>query len=215
MDIEKKEEQPLRSPVPTSAPSDPTRKLKRRRCIIICSSITAVILTIALVLLILGLTVFKAKKPVITVNSVALEDFDVSVNPIPIRVSLNLSLALGIAIKNPNKVSIKYRSSSATLRYRNKDVGDVPIPAGRLGSDDTENLNLTLTVFADRLVSDSEIYRDVLRGSLPFSTYTRIKAKVRVLFVHIRVTSTSTCDFDIDTQNRSVGNQTCHYKNKF
>ncbi|KAI3829536.1 hypothetical protein L1987_03662 [Smallanthus sonchifolius] len=209
MDIEKKEEQPLRSVV-----DDPSRKRKRRRCIICWSSVIGVILTIALIILILSLTVFKAKKPVMTVNSVSLEDLNFSLNPIPAGVSLNLSLALDISIENPNKVSIKYRTSSASLRYRGKEVGNVPIPAGKLGSDDKTQLNLTLTVFADRLVSDSDLYRDLVGGNLPFTTYTRIKAKVKVLFVNIHVTSTSTCDVNIDVQSRSIPDQNCRYKNK-
>ncbi|KVI03233.1 uncharacterized protein LOC112512539 [Cynara cardunculus var. scolymus] len=211
MDVEKKDEQPLRSP---HLPHDQSRKRKRRRCIIICSSVIAVILVIALILLILALTVFKAKKPVLTVNSVELQDFGVSVNPIPIQVSLNMSLALDISIENPNKVGVKYRSSSAILRYKGKDVGEVPIPAGEIGSDTTKQMNLTLTVFADRLLSDSNIYGDFLSGNLPFTTYTKIKGKVRVLFVHIHVSSTSTCDVNIDIQSRSIANQTCQYKNK-
>ncbi|KAC9235833.1 hypothetical protein R6Q59_027134 [Mikania micrantha] len=213
MDLEKKDEQPLRS-VAVPVADDSSRKRRRRRCIICWSSVAGVILTLALILLILGLTVFKAKKPVLTVNSVQLQDLDFSVNPIPIRVSLNISLALDITIKNPNKVGVNYRNSSAVIQYRGKDVGNVPIPAGRIGSDDTSRLHLTLTVFADRLVSDSEIYQDILSGNLPLSTYTRIKARVRVLFVHIHVTSTSTCDVNIDIQGRKIANQTCHYKNK-
>ncbi|KAF5782503.1 putative Late embryogenesis abundant protein [Helianthus annuus] len=211
MDIEKKDELPLRSAtVPTTGDQ---KKLKRRRCIIICSSILAVILMIALILLILSLTVFKAKKPVLTVNSVALDDLDVNITPLPPKISLNLSLALDLTIKNPNKVSIKYQPSSAILRYKGRDLGDVPIPAGKIGADGIERLNLTVVLFADRLLTDSGIYRDVLGGNLPFSTYTRIKAKARVVFFNVHVTSTSTCDVNIDIGSRSVSNQTCHYKN--
>ncbi|KAK1426735.1 hypothetical protein QVD17_15414 [Tagetes erecta] len=213
MDIEKKDEQPLRSN-PNSNNEWHKQKQKRRRCIIIWSSIIGVILTIALIILILSLTVFKAKKPVITVNSVALQDLDFSINPLLLRVSLNLSLALGVTVKNPNKVSISYQNSSATLRYRGKDIGDVPIPAGKIGSDGTERLNLTVTIFADRLVTDTEIYGDILGGNLPISTYTRIKARVRVVVFRVHVTSTSSCDVNIDIRNRSVANQTCSYKNK-
>ncbi|KAL4587240.1 hypothetical protein LXL04_000108 [Taraxacum kok-saghyz] len=161
MDIEKKDEQPLRSP--PLPQTDHSRKRKRRRCIICCASVTGVILTIGLVLLILGLTVFKAKKPVLTVNSVALEDLDVSFSSIiPPRASLNLSLAIGISIENPNKVGVKYQNSSASLRYRGNEVGQVPVPAGKIGSDETKQMNLTVTVFADRLISDSDMYRDLL-----------------------------------------------------
>ncbi|CAH1439492.1 unnamed protein product [Lactuca virosa] len=211
MDIEKKDEQPLRSSPLTH--TDEPRQRKRRRCIICCASVTGVILTILLVLLILGLTVFKAKKPVMTVNSVALQDLNVSFHTFPVRVSLNLSLDLGISIENPNKVGVKYKPSSASLLYRGNEVGQVPIPAGEIGSDDTRELNLTVTVFADRLLSDSDMYRDLLSGNLPFTTYTRIKAKVRVLFIHIHVTSISTCDVNIDIVGRRIANQTCNYQN--
>ncbi|XP_076893861.1 uncharacterized protein LOC143545986 [Bidens hawaiensis] len=184
---------------------------RRRRLIIICSSITGVILAIALLLLILGLTVFKPKKPILTLNSLHLQDLDVSLIP---PVSLNLSLAVNVTIKNPNKVTIKYQGSSATLRYKNNDVGNVPFPDGTIGADGKADLNLTLTAFADRLVSDSDIYGDVVGGDVPFSTYTRVKAKVRVLFFYIHVASTSACDVHVNVVSRSVANQTCYYKNK-
>lgn len=208
MDVEKKDEQPLRSPSFSG-----NNHHKRRKCIIIWSSVIGVILLIALILLILSLTVFKPKKPIITVNSVAIKDLDVSLNPLQLNFSLNLSLALDLTIQNPNKVGAKYQSSSATLRYNGKDVGDVPIPAGRIGSDGKKDMNLTLTVFADKLISDSNVYGDILRGDLLFSTYAKIKAKVRVLFFHISVTSTSTCDVNVDIRSRGIRNQTCHYKN--
>ncbi|XP_076894038.1 uncharacterized protein LOC143546215 [Bidens hawaiensis] len=200
MDVEKR-----------SASVDPSRKLHRRKLIIIWSSITGAILTIALLLLILGLTVYKPKKPILTLNSLHLQDLHVSLIP---PVSFNLSLAVNITINNPNKVTIKYQSSSATLRYKNNDVGNVPFPDGRIGADGSEDLNLTLTVFADRLVSDSDIYGDVVAGNVPFSTYTRVKAKVRVLFFYIHVTSTSTCDVSVNVVSQTIANQTCYYKNK-
>nr|XP_043611232.1 uncharacterized protein LOC122582863 [Erigeron canadensis] len=219
MDIEKKDEQPLRSPsappLSTTTADKPSRK-RRRRCIIIWSSIIGTILTIALIILILSLTVFKAKKPKITVTSVALQNFNFNMIPLPLppRVLLNLTLAVELFIENPNKVSVKYKTSSAILRYKGQDVGNVPIPAGKIGSDDKKQLNLNVTVFADRLVTDTDLYTEILSGNLGFSTYTRIKAKVKVVFVYIHVTSTSTCDVNIDVQNRSVRNQTCHYDNK-
>nr|GEU44168.1 late embryogenesis abundant protein, LEA-14 [Tanacetum cinerariifolium] len=161
MDVEKKQEQPLRA-VPVPITIDEAKKRKRRRCIIIWSSVLATFFTIALALLILGLTVFKAKKPVLTVDNVSLEDFDISINPLALQVSLNISLGLDISIENPNKVGVKYKNSSAIVRYKGEDIGNVPVPAGKIGSDDKKLLNLTLTVYADRLVSNSEIYREIL-----------------------------------------------------
>ncbi|KAJ0835532.1 putative Late embryogenesis abundant protein [Helianthus annuus] len=166
MDVEKKVELPL-----TTIITDDKRK--RRRCICL-SIIIAAILLVALTILILALTVFKPKKPITTVNSVAVKDLDATVNLLPPRVSLNVTLDLDITIKNPNKVAVKFLNSSATLLYKGQVVGDVPIPPGEIGSDDTQQLNLMLTLFADRLLANVDVYADIIRGNLPVSTYTRI-----------------------------------------
>ncbi|KAI3781411.1 hypothetical protein L2E82_11425 [Cichorium intybus] len=210
MDVEKKDEQPL-----TTIIAEDNHRRKRKRRICICLSVIVVLVVLGLIILILALTVFKAKKPVTTVNSVAIKDFDASVNLLPPRVSLNVSLDLDISIKNPNKVGVKYRNSSAILLYEGKAVGEVPIPAGEIGSDDTKQMNLTLTVFADRLLTNIDVYTDVIQGNLPISTYTKISGKARILnLFNIRIVSVSSCNLNIDISNRRISNQTCDYKNR-
>ncbi|KAI3472958.1 hypothetical protein Pfo_030039 [Paulownia fortunei] len=183
----------------------------RRRCI--CLWVTAVILGLGLLFLILGLTVFKAKRPVTTVNSVSLDDLDFSVDIARLRVLLNVTLGVGISVNNPNRVGFKYTNSTAFLRYRGNDVGEVPVPSGKIGARDTRSLNLTLTLMADRLLSNSALYSDVISGTLPFQTYIRIAGKVRILF-NIHVVTYTTCDLEINLANRTLSNQKCHYKTK-
>ncbi|GKB08699.1 late embryogenesis abundant protein, LEA-14 [Tanacetum coccineum] len=190
-----------------------SRSSKRGRCI--CLSLALTILAIGLIILILALTVFKSKKPVTTVNSVVLNDVNATVNLIPLRVSLNVSLDVTITVRNPNKVGFSYQNSSAALLYKGHDIGNVPIPAGKIGSDDSKQMNLTLTIFADRLLTDIDVYGDVISGNFPVSTYTKIKGKVRILnLFNIHVVSTSTCDLKIDVLNQKIAKQSCHYKNK-
>ncbi|KAK9067755.1 hypothetical protein SSX86_011866 [Deinandra increscens subsp. villosa] len=190
-------------------------KSKRRR--IICLSVSLTVLAAAgLLILILALTVFKSKQPITTVNSVAVKDVNATVNLLPVTVSVNISLDITISVKNPNRVGVTYRDSSAALRYRGREIGDVPIPGGKIGSGETKRLNLSLTVFADRLLSDvGDVYGDVMSGKFPLSSYTRISGRIRVLnMFNIHVSSTSTCDLKIDILNRKIVNQSCHYKNK-
>ncbi|XP_023728383.1 uncharacterized protein LOC111876087 [Lactuca sativa] len=200
----------------SAIPGDDQRSRSHKRRRYICLSVTiCVLIAVGLLILILAFTVFKSKKPVTTVDSVVLEDVNASVNLIPPMVSVNVSLDISISVKNPNKVGIKYRNSSATLRYKGKDIGDVPIPAGMIGAGDTKQMNLTVTVFVDRLATDLDIYGDVISGNLPLSTYTRISGKVRILnLFNIHVVSTSTCNLKIDILNRRIEDQNCHYKNK-
>ncbi|KAL8206012.1 hypothetical protein R6Q57_009563 [Mikania cordata] len=212
MEVEKKDEIPLTTVVPNA---DYHRKRRRRRWIICLSLIAIIILLVALIIIILAFTVFKAKKPITTVNSVAVKDLDASVTLIPLRVSLNVSLGLDITIKNPNKVRVKFRNSSAILYYKGDVVGDVPIPSGEIGSDGSKQLNLTLTVFADRLLTNTNVYGEILGGNLTVSTYTRITGKARVLnLFNIRIVSISSCDLDISISDRRVSNQTCRNSNK-
>ncbi|XP_022860835.1 uncharacterized protein LOC111381295 [Olea europaea var. sylvestris] len=186
---------------------------KKRRRKIICLVVISVILALALIFLILGLTVFKAKRPVITVNSVALSDLDFSFDVARLRVLLNVSVDTSIAVKNPNRVGFKYKNSTALLKYRGDVVGEVPVPAGKIGARDSMIMNLTLTLMADRVLSNSNLYSDIRSGTLPLQTYTRIAGKVRILF-NIRVVSYTSCDLEISISSRNITKQQCHYKTK-
>ncbi|GKV04276.1 hypothetical protein SLEP1_g16452 [Rubroshorea leprosula] len=179
-----------------------------------CFIAIAVLLAVGLLILILALTVFKAKKPVTTINSVHLGHLDVGLDFPRLGVSLNVTLDVDLSVKNPNKVGFKYKNSSAELNYRGKLVGEVPIPAGEISPDETVGMNLTVTVMADRLLSDSsQLFSDVLSGVLPINTLTRISGKVKLLnLFKIKVISTTSCDVTIFTSNRTIADQDCKYK---
>ncbi|KAM3382478.1 hypothetical protein BC332_24028 [Capsicum chinense] len=187
-----------------------SKKKRARNC---CFISLAVLILLGLLFLILGLTVFKAKKPVITVNSVVLRDLGVSFDITRLQVHLNVTLQAGLSVRNPNRVGFNYDSTSATLQYKGQVVGDAPVPAGKIGSRETRPMNIILTVMADRLFSNSGLYSDVMSGGLPLTTYVKLSGVVHVLF-KIHVKSSTTCDLYIDVLNRKLVNQTCHYKTK-
>ncbi|PON88610.1 Late embryogenesis abundant protein [Trema orientale] len=186
---------------------------KRRRSL--CIGTCAVILVIVTVIVILALTVFKPKRPVTTVDSVSLKDLNADLDIRRLRVDLNVTLDVDLSIKNPNKVGFKYRNSSAVLIYRGDQVGDVAIPGGEISADETKRVNVTLTLMADRLLSQSQVYSDVFAGALPLSTHTRVSGRVTILGIFkIHVVSTTWCDFTVNVSNRSVSDQSCTYKTK-
>lgn len=181
----------------------------------VCIIVTGVLIAIALVIVILAFTVFKAKHPVTTVDSLKLEDFDVSLDIAKLRVNLNVTLDVDVSVYNPNKVGFKYSNSTAHLIYRGQLVGEVPLPAGEISSGETKVLNLTLTLMADRLLSNSQLYSDITSGTLPLNTFVRISGKVSILgFIKVHVVSSTSCDFVVNTSTRAVGNQVCQYKTK-
>ncbi|KAG6436990.1 hypothetical protein SASPL_101897 [Salvia splendens] len=191
-----------------NSPKSPGR---RRRCICLSATAAALLALGLLLLLILGLTVFKARRPTTRVDSVALDDLDFSVDLARLRVVVNVSLAIGITIHNPNRVGFKYHNGTALLRHRGNEIGEVPVPAGRIGERDTRSLNLTLALMADRIVSDSTLFNDVVSGTLPIQAYVKLSGKVRIV-LSIHVATYSTCDVDVILTNRTLSNLKCHYR---
>ncbi|KAH7515143.1 uncharacterized protein LOC107431396 [Ziziphus jujuba] len=198
-----------------SSPKPTESGRRRNRSRAICLGVMAVVVVAAVIIVILSLTVFKPKRPVTTIDAVSLADMDVSLNVAKLAVDLNVTLDVDLSVRNPNKVGFKYADSTAFLNYRGQTVGEASIPAGGISSDETKPMNLTLTVMADRLLSTSQIYSDVLAGTVPFNARTRISGKVSILgVVKVHVVSTTSCDFNVFVSNRSVGGQTCQYKTK-
>ncbi|XP_074276986.1 uncharacterized protein LOC141600640 [Silene latifolia] len=180
----------------------------RRRIITLVSAVIFIILLLS----ILGATVFRARNPVITVNGAVLRNLDVGFDALHLNVNLNVSIAADISVFNPNKVGLKYTDSSAFLEYRGQVVGQAPIPAGRISAGQVMPLYLTLTVMADRLISNSqEVISDVVSGTLPLTTRTKISGKVNVIVFKIRVVSYAVCDMSISIASKTILNNVCKY----
>ncbi|XVF84327.1 hypothetical protein PTKIN_Ptkin17bG0028100 [Pterospermum kingtungense] len=187
----------------------------RRKWRNICLGVMGVLIFIIILIIILAFTVFKAKRPVTTIDDISLSSLRFGLDLAGVRVLFNASLDVDLSIKNPNKVGFKYKDSSAQLNYRGQQVGEVPIPAGKISADETVPMNLTLTVMADRLISDSNFISDLSGRQLPLNTFAKISGKVNVLSLFkIHVVSSTSCDFIVFLSNSSIGDQTCKYKTK-
>ncbi|KAL0328530.1 UNVERIFIED_CONTAM: hypothetical protein Scaly_2285600 [Sesamum calycinum] len=158
------------------------------------------------------LTVFKPKHPITTVDSIAVSDLHFSIDVAELRVHLNVTLNANVTVKNPNRLDFTYANSSAFLIYRGKEVGEAAIPAGEIGGGAAQSLNLNLTLMADRLLSDSDFYSDVISGTLPLQTNVKLPGKLRLL-IDISIVSYASCDLEIHLASRSL-DQKCHYKAK-
>ncbi|XP_024013406.1 uncharacterized protein LOC18021324 [Eutrema salsugineum] len=190
-----------------------TRKRNRKICI--CITLLIIILVIFIVLLVLALTLFKAKRPITTIDSVAVDRFQASVDPLALKVNLNLTLRVDFSLKNPNRVGFSYDSSSALLNYRGQLIGEAPLPASRIGPEKTKAMNLTLTLMADRLLAESQLLSDVMAGVIPLNTFVKVAGKVSVLNIFkIKVQSSTSCDLNISVSNRNVTSRHCKYSTK-
>ncbi|KAG2712190.1 hypothetical protein I3843_04G105400 [Carya illinoinensis] len=184
---------------------------RRKTC---CLAVIGTTIGIVILIVILAFTVFKAKRPVTTFDDVGIKDLDFSLDIARRTVDLNVTLDVDVSVKNPNKVGFKYSNSTALLNYRGQLVGEAPLIAGDISAGETKHMNLSLTIMADRLLSNTEIFSDVTSGVLPLNTYIRLSGKVKIFLFRIHAVSSSSCDYNIHIFNRTVDNQGCKYKTK-
>lgn len=110
----------------------PKPKSNHRRRNICLGATAAVILLIVLIIVILAFTVFKAKQPKTSIESITIENLNVGLDIARLGVDLNITLGVDLSVKNPNKVGFNYKNGTALLNYRGELVGGVPIPTVRL-----------------------------------------------------------------------------------
>lgn len=94
-------------------------------------------------------------------------------------------------------------------------VGYAPIPPGEVGAGGKESIRMLLTVFADRLVSDSELVGDLASGEIVFLSVTKLDGKAEITkAIKFKLSSETSCDLKVDVMSRSVENGRCKYKTK-
>lgn len=182
----------------------------------VCIAIAAALVVIALVFVVLGFTVFRPRHAITTINSFSLGVLQTGNTSFGVGIDVNATLLVDLSVTNPNRASFSYPGGgTAELFYRGKLAGVAAIPPGAIGAGETLRMNVTLTVLAGRLIADSNVYSDVLSGSLAVTTYTRIAGKVTVLgLLKLRTVTYTTCDVVVNIASRSISSSDCKYRTK-
>ncbi|XP_020593269.1 uncharacterized protein LOC110033574 [Phalaenopsis equestris] len=185
---------------------------RRRRCVLIS---LLIFLFFVLLFIILGVTVFRVREATTTVNSVRLGGFKAGFSIPNLSVDLNVTLDIDLTAYNPNHASFRYGDGTAELFYQDSQVGEAAIPSGEIDSGGSERMNVSVTIFAGRLIGDSSVYKDVLSGSMLFQTTTRIPGRVTVLGIFKKhVVTYSKCDVIVNVTNRTSQTSNCKYRAK-
>ncbi|XP_020239489.1 NDR1/HIN1-like protein 6 [Cajanus cajan] len=185
-----------------------------KRCIT-CLLITfSIVIAIVLVAVILTLTVFKPKQPVTSVDAITIQDMSTGMDLFKMRIDLNVTLEVDVSVKNPNKFGFRYYDGNAKLNYGGELIGEAPLPNGEIAPEETKGVNFTLTVMADRLLSNSQVTRDAASGSLPLNAVVSMTGEVLLGFIRFHLGSTASCDFTVMLSNNTVVVNECLYKTK-
>ncbi|KAJ4703180.1 Late embryogenesis abundant protein [Melia azedarach] len=169
----------------------------------VCCGVTAILLiSLLTVLIVLLLTLFKPKEPKITSEPPTLENFDLIFFPV---IELNMTLGIVVTVDNRNYGSFKYKNSTAYVSYHGIVVAEAPIEDGKIPARGKHNISTSITVFADKLASNSNFLGDSFSGVLNFSSTTTLRGKVSMLkFFNIKASSYSSCDISIFIQKQSI-----------
>ncbi|KAK1269793.1 hypothetical protein QJS04_geneDACA006972 [Acorus gramineus] len=192
--------------------SNKSHDIIRRRRILCCSSVAAATAIVAVVILVLALTVFKVKEPIITMNSVNVQSFQLSMNPI----KLNLTVIADVSFKNPNVVTFRYGNTTTTISYRGSTIGEVYGPSGVAPAHRTKRMNLTMDVLGDKLLKSPSLLTDVASGSLGMGSLTIIGGRVKILgFIKHHVDVILNCSYNFSVSTKSIPDHSCQQHLKF
>ncbi|KAK7340097.1 hypothetical protein VNO77_20791 [Canavalia gladiata] len=185
---------------------------KSNMCLVVTCIAVIAILAVATILV---STMLKPRQPITKVEGIRLDDMNMNMNMFKMRMDINVTLKVDMSVENTNKFGFVYNDSLAQLNYGGELIGEAPIPNGEILSEETKGMNLTLTIMADRMFSNSQAFKDVTTGSLPLNTIVKLSGQVIILgLINFHVGSTLSCDFNLNVSNRTIDHKECHHDTK-
>ncbi|KAK1275743.1 hypothetical protein QJS04_geneDACA011854 [Acorus gramineus] len=187
---------------------------RHRRCVLCGGCCASTLLILGIVILVLGLTVFKIKDPELTVNSITVTGLSVGTVTFNRPVSVNATLTTQVSVKNPNHASFKFGKSTSSFYYQGDNIGVAYAPSGKASAERTLRMNVTVDVLIDEAASNSQLSQDVLKGSVDLTSYTEMGGRVSVLgivkkHVDIGLNCSMTMDLSL-TQQQTINVKDCH-----
>lgn len=183
---------------------------KRRKCRICCCISVLIILAWVIVIVVLSQTLFKFKDPIITMNSVKLENIAVRFDLVTLAAVLNVTVDASVRVDNPNHYSFTYENSTMFVTYHGQQVGDIALDSGEIKARQAVDLNAVVTVEAIKIVENSNVLSDIQAGVAPLGLSATIPGRVNVanIYKHHAVT-TINCNMDIFLGNGTLKDMAC------
>lgn len=195
------------SPSSTKPPEKPKSNHRKHRFLLCFGTFGILFTVIFIVLLTVGLTLYKVKQPIMTMNSITLENLSSSSAS---SSSLNMSVIADVSVKNPNAASYRYGSSTTSVYYNKALVGQAVAPPGVAKARRTVRMNVTVDLMVSQLTNDIQFMQDLVTGDVRFNTSTQVGGRVKVFgMVRHHVDVEMNCSLTVDVSNLTLRNQSC------
>lgn len=190
-------------------------RLQKPRRMVLCGGCFVVFIVVAVVILvILGLTVFKVRGPEMKVNSITIHpDTGNSNTTTNSSSSTNVTVIVDVSVRNPNLVTYYFRKSKTSLYYKNTSIGVSIWSDGKASGRKTYRRNVTIDLPEDGLLS-MLIKGDALsHDTLLIDGATKVGGHVKILgLIRHHVDVAMNCTVKVGVFNLTIVDQTCRQR---
>lgn len=171
-----------------------------RNSVLCCGCVSAFVVIAAVIILVLGFTVYNVKQPEVKMNRVTLLNGTFGT-------MTNVTLLADISVKNTNAVTFRFKRTNTTIYYEGVGVGKGTAPAGKVKARRTVRFNSTLEIVSKKLLDIPSLTSDLSDQALNMSSYSRLVGKVKILNVFAKkVVIEMNCTFGYNTTTGVITN---------
>lgn len=166
------------------------------------------IVVAVVVLVILGLTVFKVRGPEMKVNSITIHP-DAGTN----SSSNNVTVIVDESVKNPNPMTYYFTNSKTSLYYKNTSIGDFIWSDGKASGGKAYRRNVTVDLPGDGLLNMLIEGGAFSKDTVSIDGATKVGGHVKIFgLVRHHVDVAMNCTVMVGVLNLTIVDQTCRQR---
>ncbi|CAA7410125.1 unnamed protein product [Spirodela intermedia] len=166
--------------------------------------LVAVLVVAAVVLVTVGLTVYKVREPRMRMDSVNLQWKNLPQNVI-------LRVAAVALVKNQNDVTFYFQRSLTSVYWNGMELANATGPSGKTGARRIYRMGLNLDVTYDKLAAFPTLIDRLKDGVLKLNSSTTVNGHVKVFgMFHHHVDVFINCTISLDLWKETITDQLCN-----
>ncbi|XP_062076009.1 late embryogenesis abundant protein At1g64065-like [Humulus lupulus] len=154
-------------------------ELKRNKRIKLAIYIAIFAVFQAIVILVFGLVIMRAKSPKLKLSNIEFNNLDIVNSESP---SFDMNLRAMVTIKNPNFGPYEFHETVATFSYGGATVGQAIIPMGDDGMMSTKTIDVIVSLSSSQLSNTGDLRREFSAGTLTLNSVATMTGNVKLMF---------------------------------